>query len=304
MLLVLPALLVLAIAFAFTSIKIVPQASVKVIERLGRYHITAAAGLNVIIPFFDSVRKTIDLREQIMRTQRQSVITRDNVTMEVDCVVYWQVLDPVKMTYEIADPDRGLDQLALSSLRNIIGDLDLDHTLAGRDVINTQIRAAMDQSTDRWGVKITRVELMDIEPPTEIKLTMEKQMTAERNRRAIVTEAEGAKQSAVLRAEGEQLAAITRAEGQKQAAILEAEGQGQARLRIAEGESQAFQAVATALGQGTNAASYLIALKYLETLGIVGQGSEKTVFMPYEATAALSSLGAIRELFGASQAPA
>lgn len=288
MLYVLGALLVLVVLVVFTSVKIVPQASVKIIERLGRYHMTAQAGLNVIIPFFDSVRNTIDLREQIMRTQRQPVITRDNVTMEVDCVVYWQALDPVKITYEISDVNRGLDQMALSSLRNIIGDLDLDHTLAGRDLINSQIRAAMDQATDPWGVKVTRVELMDIDPPEEIKQTMEKQMTAERSRRASVTEAEGMKQAAILRAEGAQ-----------QAAITEAEGVGQARLRVAEGEAQAFQVVATALGNPAAATNYLVALKYLEALQTMGQGGERTIFLPYEASGVLSALGGIRELFGA-----
>jgi len=299
MLYVLLGVLVLAVIVTFTSVKIVPQASVKIIERLGRYHMTAGAGLNIIIPFFDSVRNTIDLREQIMRTQRQPVITRDNVTMEVDCVVYWQVLDPIKVTYEISDVNRALDQLALSSLRNIIGDLDLDHTLAGRDLVNTQIRAAMDQATDRWGVKITRVELMDIDPPDEIKVTMERQMTAERGRRAVILEAEGMKQAAILRAEGEQQAAIAQAEGAKQAAILEAEGQGQARLRIAEGEAEAFNAMVTALGSAEAATNYLVALKYLESLGTMGDGSDRTIFLPYEATGILSALGGLRELLGA-----
>ena len=299
MLEILMGVLVLVVIFTFTSVKIVSQANVKIIERLGRYHMSAAAGLNIIIPFFDRVRSTIDLREQIMRTQRQPVITRDNVTMEVDCVVYWQVLDPVKVTYEISDVNRGLDQMALSSLRNIIGDLDLDHTLAGRDVINTQIRAAMDQSTDRWGVKITRVELMDIDPPDEIKLTMEKQMTAERGRRAAILEAEGLKQSAILRAEGEQLSSIAQAEGTKQASILEAEGQGTARLRIAQGEAEAFQAMVAALGTTETATNYLIALKYLEAFSTLGENSERTIFLPYEATGILSALGGLRELLGA-----
>ena len=288
---ILIAVLVLVVIFTFTSVKIVPQASVKIIERLGRYHMTAAAGLNIIIPFFDRVRKSIDLREQIMRTQRQPVITRDNITMEVDCVIYWQILDAVKVTYEISDVDRALDQLALSSLRNIIGDLDLDHTLAGRDLVNTQIRSAMDQATDRWGVKITRVELMDIDPPDEIKLTMEKQMTAERTRRAVVIEAEGLK-----------MAAILRAEGGRQAAILEAEGVGQARLRVAEGEAQVFLAMAAALGSPAVATNYLVALKYPESLSTLGEGSERTIFLPYEATGVLSALGGIRELFGAPPA--
>jgi regulator of protease activity HflC (stomatin/prohibitin superfamily) len=303
MLAVIIVLVIVAILFTLTSVKIVPQSSVKVIERLGRYHYTAGAGLNVIIPFFDSVRgATIDMREQIMRTQKQPVITRDNVTMQVDCVVYWQILDAVKATYEIEEPRRGLDQMALSSLRNVIGEMDLDHTLTSRDLISTKIRAAMDESTDRWGVKVTRVELMDIEPPPEIKLTMEKQMTAERTRRALVTEAEGAKQSAILRAEGEKQAAIIGAEGAREAAILRADGEGQAILAIARGESSAIEAVSSAVKErGGDPMAYLIAVKYLQTLGTIAGDAQKTVFLPYESSALMSSLGSMREMFSASE---
>jgi regulator of protease activity HflC (stomatin/prohibitin superfamily) len=297
-------LVIVLIGAAFlwaTSIKIVKQANVKVIERLGRYHKTGRAGLNIILPFFDNVRDTVDLREQIMRTQKQPVITRDNVTMQVDCVVYWQVLDPVKATYEIADRQRGLDQMALSSLRNVIGDLDLDHTLSSRDLISTKIRSAMDESTDSWGVKVTRVELMDIEPPTDVKQTMEKQMTAERTRRAVVTGAEGDKQAAILQAEGQKQAAIVGAQGRREAAILDADGKGQALLRVAQGEADAIVAVANALNDRSDPTTYLIAVKYLDALRAMSQGANRTVFMPYEATAALGALGGIRELFGASQ---
>ncbi|MDE3111779.1 MAG: SPFH/Band 7/PHB domain protein [Chloroflexota bacterium] len=288
--------LTLAVIFAALSIKMVQQANVKVIERLGRYHKTANAGLNVILPFFDSIRDTIDMREQIMRTQKQPVITRDNVTMQVDCVVYWQVLDPVKATYEIQDRVRGLDQMALSTLRNVIGDLDLDHTLTSRDMISTKIRAAMDESTNRWGVKVTRVELMDIEPPQEVKQTMEKQMTAERQRRAAVTAAEGAKQAAILQAEGEKQAVVLRAQGVRDAAILEADGKGQALLRVAQGEADSIGAVAGAIGQRADPSQYLIAVKYLDALRAIAQDANRTVFLPYEASAALASLGGIREL--------
>jgi len=288
---------VLVVVFAFTSIKVVNQASVKVIERLGRYHTTAQSGLNIIIPFIDSVRTTIDMREQINAVEPQPVITRDNVTMEVDCVVYWQVLDPVKATYEISDLRRGLDQLTLSGLRNVIGELDLDHTLTSRDLINNKLRASMDQATDRWGVKVTRVELKNIEPPPDIKLTMEKQMTAERNRRASVTQAEGMKQSAILSAEGEKQAAIVAAEGRKEAAILDATGKAQAVQLMAEAEGRAITMIAQAIGTRSDPTNYLIAVKYMESLRDVAKGAEKTVFVPYEATGVLGSLGGIKELF-------
>lgn len=289
-------IVVLVVVFAFTSIKVVSQASVKVIERLGRYHMTAQSGLNIIVPFIDSVRTTIDMREQINAVEPQPVITRDNVTMEVDCVVYWQVLDPVKATYEISDLRRGLDQLTLSGLRNVIGELDLDHTLTSRDLINNKLRASMDQATDRWGVKVTRVELKNIEPPPDIKLTMEKQMTAERNRRASVTQAEGMKQAAILSAEGEKQAAIVAAEGRKEAAVLDASGKAQAIALMAEAEGRAIGLVAEAIGAKADPTSYLIAVKYMESLREVAKGADKTVFVPYEATSVLGALGGIKEL--------
>ena len=175
------------------AIKIVPQKQVKIIERLGKFHRTAEAGLNTIFPFIDSVRATIDLREQITKIEPQSVITRDNVTMEVDAVIYYVMVDPVRATYEVQNLRWGIEQLTLSALRNVIGALDLDHTLTSRDTINTQLRAALDSATQQWGVKVMRIELKNITPPEEIRLTMEKQMTAERTRRAVVTTAEGEK---------------------------------------------------------------------------------------------------------------
>jgi regulator of protease activity HflC (stomatin/prohibitin superfamily) len=189
------------------SIKIVPQKQVKIIERLGKYHGTAEAGLNVILPFVDSVRNTIDMREQITKIEPQPVITRDNVTMEVDAVIYFLIVDPVRATYEVQNLGWGLEQMTLSALRNVIGQLDLDHTLSSRDSTNTQLRAALDTATQQWGVKVMRIELKNISPPEEIRLTMEKQMTAERTRRAVVTTAEGEKSSAILRAEGQKAGA-------------------------------------------------------------------------------------------------
>ena len=287
------------------AVKIVPQKQVKIIERLGKYHRTAEAGLNTIFPFLDSVRETIDLREQITKIEPQPVITRDNVTMEVDAVIYSVIVDPVRATYEVQNLRWGLEQLTLSALRNVIGQLDLDHTLASRDTTNSQLRAALDTATQQWGVKVMRIELKNITPPEEIRLTMEKQMTAERTRRAVVTTAEGDKSSAILRAEGQKQSQIVTAEGSKQAAILAAEGQAEARLRVAQAEAQAIQMIAQAIGTAGNPAQYLIAQRYLESLIAVAADADKVVFMPYEATAALSSLGGIRELLKAGNpAPA
>ena len=287
----------------FQAVKIVPQKQVKIIERLGKFHRTAEAGLNTIFPFLDSVRETIDLREQITKIEPQPVITRDNVTMEVDAVIYSLIVDPVRATYEVQNLRWGLEQLTLSALRNVIGQLDLDHTLASRDTTNSQLRAALDTATQQWGVKVMRIELKNITPPEEIRLTMEKQMTAERTRRAVVTTAEGEKSSAILRAEGQKQSQIVTAEGSKQAAILAAEGQAEARLRVANAEAQAIQMVAQAIGAAGNPAQYLIAQRYLESLSSIATGANKLVFLPFEASGIMASLGGIKELLNA-QTPA
>jgi regulator of protease activity HflC (stomatin/prohibitin superfamily) len=290
-------LIALAVIVVMMSLKIVPQKQVLIIERLGKFHTKAEAGVNLIIPFFDSVRARHDLREQITNIEPQQVITRDNVTMEVDAVIYFLIGDPVRATYEVQQLSWGLEQLTLSALRNVIGSLDLDHTLTSRDAINTQLRAALDQATQPWGIKIMRVELKNITPPEEIRITMEKQMTAERSRRAVVTTAEGEKSSAILRAEGLQQSAIINAEGQKQSQILSAEGQAQARLRVAEAEAKAISMVTGALGATGNPAQYLIAKSYLESMISIAANAQKTVFVPYEASAALGSIGGIKELW-------
>jgi regulator of protease activity HflC (stomatin/prohibitin superfamily) len=293
---VLLAVVLFVLFVLFRTIQIVPQKQVKIIERLGRYHRTAEAGLNTIVPFLDAIRDTIDLREQITKIEPQPVITRDNVTMEVDAVIYFLIVDPVRATYEVQNLRWGLEQLTLSALRNVIGQLDLDHTLSSRDTTNAQLRAALDTATQQWGVKVMRIELKNITPPEEIRLTMEKQMTAERTRRAVVTTAEGEKASAILRAEGQKQSQIVTAEGSKQAAILAAEGQAEARLRVAQAEAQAIQMVAQAIGAAGNPAQYLIAQRYLESLSAIAAGASKLVFMPYEASGALASLGGIKEL--------
>jgi regulator of protease activity HflC (stomatin/prohibitin superfamily) len=284
------------------TIRIVPQKQVKIIERLGKYHRTAEAGLNTIVPFLDSVRDTIDMRELITKIEPQQVITRDNVTMEVDAVIYYLIADPVRATYEVQNLRWGLEQLTLSALRNVIGQLDLDHTLASRDATNTQLRAALDTATQQWGVKVMRIELKNITPPEEIRLTMEKQMTAERTRRAVVTTAEGEKAAAILSAEGQKQSQIVKAEGSKESAILAAEGQAQARLRVAQAEAQAIELVTKALGEIGSPAQYMIAQKYLESLTSIAAGAEKIVFLPYEASGVMASLGGIKELLTARQA--
>jgi regulator of protease activity HflC (stomatin/prohibitin superfamily) len=289
-------LIVFAVVVIIKTIKIVPQKQVMIIERLGKFHKVAEAGLNIIVPFFDSIRANLDLREQITPIEPQPVISRDNVTMAVDAVIYYMIIDPVRATYEVQNLQWGIDQLTLSSLRNVIGSMDLDHTLTSRDTINTQLRSALDASTQQWGVKVMRVELKNINPPTEIKLTMEKQMTAERSRRAVVTTAEGEKSSAILRAEGDKQSRIVSAEGAKQAVILAAEGQAEARLKVAQAEALAITAVSQAIGKFGSPAQYLIAQKYLETLQLIAADADKTVFLPYEATAAMGALGGIKEL--------
>jgi regulator of protease activity HflC (stomatin/prohibitin superfamily) len=267
------------------SIQIVPQKRVRIVERLGKYHRTAEAGFNSILPFIDSVRATVDLREQITKIEPQHVITRDNVGIEVDAVIYSLIIDPVRATYEVQNLAWGLEALTLSALRNVIGQLDLDHTLSSRDSTNSQLRTAIDSATQQWGVKVMRIELKNIQPPEEVRLTMEKQMTAERSRRAVVTTAEGDKSAAILRAEGQRQSQIVNAEGAREAAILSAQGQ-----------AEAIELVVKALGATGSPAQYLIAQMYLQALGQISNNANKLVFLPYEASGIMASLGGIKEI--------
>src|SRR5436309_12373074 len=244
-----------ALVVAAKTIKIVPQSTVMLVERLGRFNRVATSGLNILVPFLDKPRgvywtntrpgtTSIYLREQYLDLPPQPVITRDNVTIHVDSVVYWQVTDPVKALYEMNDLVGGIVQLTITGMRAVMGDMDLDHTLSQRDQINGKLRLILDEATDKRGVKVTRVDVKNINPPDDVRITMEKQMTAERNRRALVVQAEGDRQAAITRAEGEKQAAVTRAEGEKQSAILAAEGAAQARLRHAEAAAAAIARVA------------------------------------------------------------
>jgi regulator of protease activity HflC (stomatin/prohibitin superfamily) len=298
---------IVLLIIAVKTIRIVPQATVMLVERLGRFDKIASSGLNILIPFLDRPRAyywtnsrpgltSIDLREQYIDLPPQPVITRDNVTIHVDSVVYWQVIDPVKAIYEMNDLVGGLVQLTITGMRAVMGDMDLDHTLSQRDQINSKLRIILDEATDKWGVKVTRVDVKNINPPEDVRITMEKQMTAERNRRALVLQAEGERQAAVTRAEGEKTAAVTRAQGEKESAILQAEGAAQARLRAAEAESEAITRIAKAIGTG-DPAQYLITSRYIESLrDMTRTNNSKVIFMPVETSAMLSSIGAIKEV--------
>ncbi|MFL2565923.1 MAG: SPFH domain-containing protein [Schleiferiaceae bacterium] len=300
------------------GIRIVKQSEAMIVERLGKYHKTLESGINIIIPIIDQprqiswrysetgfngdvisvfkMRDRIDLRENVYDFPKQNVITRDNVVTEINALIYFQIMDPIKSVYEIGNLPSAIEKLTQTTLRNVVGELDLDQSLSSRDTINTKLRTILDDATNKWGVKVNRVELQDINPPQEIREAMEKQMRAERDRRATVLEAEGEKTSQILTAEGQRESDIQRAEGEKRAAILEAEGQAEARIRIAEAEAAAIKLVSDEIkGFSGDPVQYLIAQRYLETLQEMTSGKDnKTVYLPYEASGVLSSLGGIK----------
>ena len=288
------ALLVIIIVLASMSIKIVKQSEVYVIERLGKFYKVADAGLTIIIPFLDHVRSVVSLKQQTMDVPPQGVITKDNVTITIDTVVFYQITDPAKAVYEIQSLKKGIEYLAITTIRDIIGKMDLDETFSSRDGINNKLRVVLDEATDRWGCKIDRVEIKDINPPADVQDAMEKEMNAERNKRAMILEAEAQRQSA-----------ITIAEGRKQAAILEAEADKEARIRRAAGEAQAIKEVADAKAleiqkvydamKKADPTEKLVQLKSSEALEEVAKGEANKVFIPFEATSALSSLGTMAE---------
>jgi regulator of protease activity HflC (stomatin/prohibitin superfamily) len=263
------------------SIRIVPQAQAFLVQRLGRYHKTLDAGLHLLIPFVDKIRAGVDLREQVVSFAPQSVITSDNLVVEIDTVIYFQVTEPKSAVYEIANYITGVEQLTVTTLRNVVGTMDLEQTLTSRDQINGQLRGVLDEATGKWGIRVNRVELKTIEPPASIKDSMEKQMRAERDRRAAILTAEGVKQSAILTAEGD-----------KQSAILKAEGSAQARILEAEGQSRAILQVFDAIHEG-DADSKLLAYQYLQMLPEIAKSdSSKIWFVPTEFTSALKAISA------------
>ena len=287
-------LLVIICIVAYNSIKVVRQSEVYIIERLGRFHKVADAGLTVIVPFLDRVRSVVSLKQQTMDIPPQNVITSDNVTITIDNVVFYKITDPVKAVYEIQSLKKGIEYLAITTIRDIVGKMELDETFSSRDQINDKLRVILDEATDVWGCKIDRVEIKDITPPADIRDAMEKQMNAERNKRALILEAEGERQSA-----------ITLAEGRKQAAILDAEADRESKIRRAAGEAEAIKQVADAKAKEiamvydaikkADPNEKLVQLKSLETLQEVAKGEANKIFIPFEATQALSSLGTAAE---------
>jgi regulator of protease activity HflC (stomatin/prohibitin superfamily) len=303
------------------SIRIIGQAEVMVVERLGRFNRLARSGLNILIPFVErpktidvryfesdvtglkkmtaSSTARIDLREQVLNFPSQPVITKDNVTIDIDAVMYYRVADPQKATYAVQNLPYALETLTRTTLRNIVGAIELDQTLASRDIINAKMREVIEETSIGWGVDVTRVELQSIEPPRDIQQSMELQMRAERERRAAVTNAEASKRAAILESEGQKEAQIRKAEGEKGAAILRAEGLATARLAMADAEAEAVKRIAAALPPG-EAATYLLGLKYIEALPQIAQGKGTSIFLPSEATGVLGAIGGIKEMLRGS----
>ena len=292
--LVLIILLIIVLVLAAMSIKIVKQSEVYIIERLGKFYKVADAGLTIIIPFLDHVRSVVSLKQQTMDIPPQDVITKDNVTITIDTVVFYQITDPAKAVYEIQSLKKGIEYLAITTIRDIIGKMNLDETFSSRDGINTQLRVALDEATDRWGCKIDRVEIKDITPPPDVKDAMEKEMNAERNKRAMILESEAQRQSAITIAEGKKQAAILEAEADKESQIRRAAGEAQAIREVAEAKAKEIQMVYDAIKK-SNPDDKLVQLKSLEALEKVAEGEANKVFIPFEATNALSSLGAMAE---------
>ena len=298
---------IVVVYFIFTRIfRIVNQSEVLVIETLGKYSRTASAGLNIIIPFFQRVRARVDLREQTMDVQPQSVITKDNVTIKIDTVVFYQITDAKSAVYEIQNLTSSIKYLTQTTMRDVIGKMELDTTLSSRDDINAQLRQILDEATDRWGCKVTRVEIKDIDPPKDIRDSMEKQMNAERNKRAVILEAEGQRQSAITIAQGEKESKILQADAEKESNIRRAEGDKQARILRANGEAEAIRQIAGAKAteialvynaiREANPDDKLVQLKSLEALEEVAKGPANKVFIPFDATKALAGLGSMSEI--------
>ena len=294
-------IIVLLIWIALSCIKIVPQAQAYVVERLGAYQGTWSVGFHVKVPFLDKIARRVNLKEQVADFPPQPVITKDNVTMRIDTVVFYQITDPKLFTYGVENPMMAIENLTATTLRNIIGDLELDQTLTSRETINTKMRAALDIATDPWGIKVNRVELKNIIPPAEIQNAMERQMKAERERREAVTRAEGEKKAKILVAEGEKESAILRAEAEKQSAILRAEAEKEKMIREAEGEAEAIMKVKQAQADGirmlkeAGADEAVLKIKSLEAFEKVADGKATTILIPSELQGIASLAATVKE---------
>ncbi|MBO5856194.1 MAG: SPFH/Band 7/PHB domain protein [Alistipes sp.] len=310
----------IAVIYVLKGFKIVPQSETRVVERLGRYDRTLQSGINFIFPIIDRAREVvqrdeikytdgsksvvmrttsrIDLREQVYDFDKQSVITKDNVTTTINALLYFQIVDPVKSVYEIDNLPNAIEKLTQTTLRNVIGELELDETLTSRDTINSKLRIVLDEATNKWGVKVNRVELQDITPPESVRRAMEQQMQAERERRVKVLEAKGHKEAMILQSEGEKESQINQAEAERQTQILRAQGEADAKILQASAEAEAIRKVADAIAESkTDPATYMLLMKYVETLKEIGAGEQsKTVFLPFEASNLVGALGSLTEL--------
>ncbi len=310
----------IAVLYVLKGFKIVPQSETRVVERLGRYDRTLQSGINYLFPIIDQAREVvqrdeikygdgtksvvmrttsrIDLREQVYDFDKQSVITKDNVTTTINALLYFQIVDPVKSVYEIDNLPNAIEKLTQTTLRNVIGELELDETLTSRDTINSKLRIVLDEATNKWGVKVNRVELQDITPPESVRRAMEQQMQAERERRAKVLEARGQKEAMILQSEGEKESQINQAEAEKQTQILKAQGEADAKILQATAEAEAIRKVAEAIAESkTDPATYMLLMKYVDTLKEIGSGNQsKTVFLPFEASNLVGALGSLTEL--------
>jgi regulator of protease activity HflC (stomatin/prohibitin superfamily) len=307
-------LVLVVIAFLRMTLRTVPQAHVMIIERLGRYHRTLQSGLNLVLPLIDkpspflmrqqgrpALQSHIDMREMVLGLESEQVITRDNVGMGVGSVIYYQVIDPVKAKYEIQDVGYAIDQLTRTNLRNLMGGLTLDESLTSRDHVNVRLREVLDEASEKWGVKVTRVEIREIDPPKSIQDSMALQMQAERERRAQVTAAEGQKQAAILKAEGDKASKLLSAEGDRDAQIARAEGDRQSEILRAAGTAQALATQFKAI-HDAGVTPQILALKYIEALQSMSNGNNK-VFVPYEASALLGAVGTVAEAMATKAAP-
>ena len=311
---------IIAVIYVLKGFKVIPQSETRVVERLGRYDRTLQSGINYLLPIIDQAREVIqrdevkfgdgtksvimrstsriDLREQVYDFDKQSVITKDNVTTTINALLYFQIVDPVKSVYEIDNLPNAIEKLTQTTLRNVIGELELDETLTSRDTINSKLRIVLDEATNKWGVKVNRVELQDITPPESVRRAMEQQMQAERERRAKVLEARGQKEAMILQSEGEKESQINQAEAEKQTQILKAQGEADAKILQATAEAEAIRKVAEAIAESkTDPATYMLLTKYVDTLKEIGSGEQaKTVFLPFEASNLVGALGSLTEL--------
>lgn len=303
-------IILIVIVLSLSCIKVIKQSRVGIVIRLGKFQKKADTGVHFLIPFLDQMAYVIDLRENVVDFPPQPVITKDNVTMQIDTVVYFQVTDPVRYVFEISNPISAIENLTATTLRNIIGELDLDETLTSRDLINTKMRSILDEATDKWGIKVNRVELKNIMPPHDIQVAMEKQMRAERERRESILQAEGNKASSILQAEGEKQSAILRAEAKKEAMVREAEGEKESRILMAQGEAESIRQIAQAKAEGeaviienvlkamkeAEIDDNMLALKSMEALEKIADGKATKLVLPSEAVSLLGTFKGIKEV--------